>query len=68
MKNEKCGAQVLVIKEIYVGKDEKGKDDKKGKVRKPNKGKEKEVETEDSMSSFSFRNAKDMRTKTGEKV
>lgn len=63
LKSEKCGAHVLVIKQIYTGKD-----DKKGNVGKFDKEKEKEVERENSMSSFNSGNAKDMRTKMGKKV
>lgn len=64
LTKEKKGAQNLVIKEIYAGKDEN-----KGKDEKSRKGKGKQVESEDSMSSFSFGFwAEDIRTKIDEKI
>lgn len=44
------------------------KDKKKGKDEKTEKGKEKQVESEDSMSSFNSGKTEDMRTKFGEKI
>lgn len=62
LTKEKKGAQILVIKEIYAGKGKK-----KGKDEKTEKGKQK-IAIEDSMSSFSSENSKDIRTKISEKI
>lgn len=59
LTKEKKGVQILVIKEIYAGKVEKKRKDKKIE-----KGKEKMI-VDDSISSFSSKNSKDIRIKIG---